>query len=52
MILQNEFTRFSYNGISTMVVNPPAAAAFVAVSKPSHSVRPGSFTRKKIVSNV
>lgn len=48
MILQNEFTRFSYNGISTMVVNPPAAAAFVAVSKPSHSVRPGSFTRKKL----
>src|SRR5256884_899367 len=30
--------------MSTMVVTPPAAAARVAVSKPSHSVRPGSFT--------
>ena len=30
--------------MSTMVVTPPAAAARVAVSKPSHSVRPGSLT--------
>src|SRR5690348_8504922 len=30
--------------VSTIVVTPPAAAARVAVSKPSHSVRPGSFT--------
>ena len=28
------------SGMSTMVVNPPAAAADVAVAKPSHSVRP------------
>jgi hypothetical protein len=27
-------------GMSTMVVNPPAAAADVAVAKPSHAVRP------------
>ncbi len=32
------------SGMSTIVVTPPAAAARVAVSKPSHSVRPGSFT--------
>ena len=32
------------SGMSTIVVMPPAAAALVAVSKPSHSVRPGSFT--------
>ena len=31
-------------GMSTIVVTPPAAAARVAVAKPSHSVRPGSFT--------
>src|SRR5205809_1247409 len=30
--------------MSTMVVTPPAAAARVAVTKPSHWVRPGSFT--------
>ena len=30
--------------MSTSVVTPPAAAARVAVSKPSHSVRPGSLT--------
>ena len=30
-------------GMSTNVVTPPAIAAFVAVSNPSHSVRPGSF---------
>jgi len=30
--------------MSTIVVMPPAAAARVAVSKPSHSVRPGSLT--------
>ena len=30
--------------MSTMVVTPPAAAARVAVGKPSHSVRPGSLT--------
>src|SRR5712692_3811724 len=30
--------------MSTIVVTPPAAAARVAVSKPSHSVRPGSLT--------
>ena len=32
-----------FSGISTSVVAPPAAAARVAVTKPSHSVRPGSF---------
>ena len=32
------------SGMSTSDVTPPAAAARVAVSKPSHSVRPGSFT--------
>ena len=31
------------SGMSTRVVAPPAAAARVAVEKPSHSVRPGSF---------
>ena len=31
------------SGMSTSVVTPPAAAARVAVSKPSHSVRPGSL---------
>src|SRR4051812_41843548 len=30
--------------MSTIVVTPPAAAARVAESKPSHSVRPGSLT--------
>ena len=30
--------------MSTIVVTPPAAAARVAVAKPSHSVRPGSLT--------
>ena len=29
--------------MSTSVVTPPAAAARVAVAKPSHSVRPGSL---------
>ena len=29
------------SGMSTSVVTPPAAAARVAVSKPSHAVRPG-----------
>ena len=32
------------SGMSTIVVTPPAAAARVALSKPSHSVRPGSLT--------
>ena len=32
------------SGMSTRVVMPPAAAARVAVQKPSHSVRPGSLT--------
>ena len=32
------------SGMSTMVAMPPAAAAAVAVAKPSHSVRPGSLT--------
>ena len=32
------------SGMSTRVVMPPAAAARVAVAKPSHSVRPGSLT--------
>src|SRR5262245_53944911 len=32
------------SGMSTIVVTPPAAAARVAVSNPSHSVRPGSLT--------
>ena len=31
------------SGMSTSVVTPPAAAAWVPVAKPSHSVRPGSF---------
>ncbi len=31
------------SGMSTTVVTPPAAAERVAVAKPSHSVRPGSF---------
>jgi len=31
------------SGISMSVVTPPAAAALVAVSNPSHSVRPGSL---------
>ena len=30
--------------MSTIVVTPPAAAALVAVQKPSQDVRPGSFT--------
>ena len=30
------------SGMSTKVVTPPAAAALVAVAKPSHSVLPGS----------
>ena len=34
----------THSGMSTMVVMPPAAAARVAEMKPSHSVRPGSFT--------
>ena len=33
-----------FSGMSRIVVTPPAAAARVAVSNPSHSVRPGSFT--------
>ena len=33
-----------FSGMSTIVVTPPAAAARVAVAKPSHSVRPGSLT--------
>jgi hypothetical protein len=33
-------TGVAFSGISIMVVVPPAAAALVAVSKPSHSVRP------------
>ena len=32
------------SGMSMIVVTPPAAAARVAVVKPSQSVRPGSFT--------
>src|SRR6185503_7304106 len=31
------------SGISTSVVTPPAAAASVALRKPSHSVRPGAL---------
>lgn len=34
----------SYRGMSTIVVTPPAAAAFVAVQYPSQAVRPGSLT--------
>ena len=33
-----------FNGMSISVVTPPSAAARVAEAKPSHSVRPGSFT--------
>ena len=33
-----------FSGMSRIVVTPPAAAARVAVSNPSHSVRPGSLT--------
>ena len=36
-------TGFEFLGISIRVVTPPAAAAFVPVLNPSHSVRPGSF---------
>jgi hypothetical protein len=32
------------SGMSISVVTPPAAAARVALAKPSHSVRPGSLT--------
>ena len=32
------------SGMSTRSVTPPTAAAFVADSNPSHSVRPGSLT--------
>ncbi len=32
------------SGMSRIVVTPPAAAAFVAEAKPSHSPRPGSLT--------
>ena len=32
-----------FNGMSTRVVTPPAAAARVAVSNPSQAVRPGSL---------
>lgn len=34
---------FTYRGISIIDVNPPKAAALVAVAKPSHAVRPGSL---------
>lgn len=34
----------SHNGMSMIVVTPPAAAAWVAVTYPSQEVRPGSFT--------
>lgn len=34
----------THSGMSTIVVTPPAAAALVAVQKPSQEVRPGSFT--------
>ena len=34
---------FELSGMSSTVVTPPAAAARVAQSKPSHSVRPGSL---------
>ena len=37
-------TGMQLSGMSTSVVTPPAAAARVAVAKPSHSVRPGSLT--------
>jgi hypothetical protein len=33
-----------FSGMSTIVVTPPAAAARVALSNPSQSVRPGSLT--------
>ncbi len=33
-----------FSGMSMIVVTPPAAAAAVAVAKPSQSVRPGSLT--------
>ena len=32
-----------FSGMSITVVTPPAAAALVAVAKPSQSVRPGSL---------
>ncbi|VVC99433.1 unnamed protein product [Leptidea sinapis] len=43
-ITSERLERNAVNGMSTMVVNPPTAAALVAVTKPSHEVRPGSFT--------
>ena len=33
-----------FRGMSMNVVTPPAAAARLAATKPSHSVRPGSLT--------
>ena len=33
-----------FSGMSMIVVTPPAAAALVAVAKPSQWVRPGSLT--------
>lgn len=42
MFLINNYIS-TYSGISTIVVNPPYAAALVAVVKPSQSVLPGSL---------
>lgn len=45
MLIQVKYkSPFAYSGMSTIVVTPPAAAALVAVQKPSQEVRPGSFT--------
>ncbi len=38
-----ESFQYLLRGMLAMVVTPPAAAARVAVQKPSHSVRPGSL---------
>lgn len=40
-----------FRGMSTMVVTPPAAAARVAVAKPSHAVRPGSLTWTRVTTS-
>ncbi len=42
--LERRGRRDAVERMSTIVVTPPAAAARVALAKPSHSVRPGSLT--------
>ena len=42
-VAASQMVGYEFSGMSTTVVTPPAAAALVPVSKPSHSSRPGSF---------